>query len=688
MNIPNPAYSKNNRVIFDKMQWWREARFGMFIHWGVYAVYGNVYRGEDINGDIIDYNRSATGYPAEWIMSMAKIPRKIYREAANEFDAKDYDPRQWVEIAKNAGMKYIVITSKHHDGFCLFDSKYTDWDAVDASPAQRDLLKDLVAEAKKAGLKIGFYYSQNVDWMHEGGMGDIPELKGAKYPEEKVLEYVDNLVIPQIQELVDNYDIDNFWYDMPGANPDPDLAKKINDALLSSKVGDKIIVNDRLGGGIPGDFKTPETDTPEIPYNGYDTEIDWEACSSLHHSWGYEETPENDWKTPVYTISRILELASKGGNFLLNVGPDKHGNIPVEAVNTLQEVGKWMEKYGETIYGTVKNELVNPFGDGYVTQRNHDDGSISWFLHIPGEWNDKEVFDLPGVMERPVKATIYNSDIPVTVIQKADGLLLTLPSIIPDKYYSVIELVFAKRPEQIRFLLPTHSSKITLTPYQAVTTGGLLKDFYPYAFKYWYLSSMRAIWKDVYLEPGVYSVSTEISSWDSGNIIFETDSKKYWDDESGQIVTEPYNEKYIGSYPLTGNFPGMESLNSYLSYTYTDVKISIPRRGLYTFKIGREVDDSKFNIIQLRNVVLTRVREFPAGIDPIDDPSVKIYPNPAKDYVAIKTNVVQKIQILNLQGSVVRSFDSNNDDVIDVSSFPAGIYLVRVGGKIHKLIIR
>jgi alpha-L-fucosidase len=199
-----------------------------------------VYDGIDIDGNQVHYDKRTTGMPAEWIMNAAKIPRSVYREAAKEFDAKDYDPKKWVAIAKNAGMKYIVITAKHHDGFCLFETQYTDWNAIDASAAKKDLLKELVEEAKSAGLKIGFYYSQNLDWMAEGGMGAVPELKGGEYPPDKVEAYVANQVIPQITELTTNYDIDIFWFDSPNVNnSNSEISQRILNALLNSPVGDK-----------------------------------------------------------------------------------------------------------------------------------------------------------------------------------------------------------------------------------------------------------------------------------------------------------------------------------------------------------------------------------------------------------------------------------------------------------------
>lgn len=388
--IPFSLFSQDD----GRMDWWKDARYGMFIHWGPYAVYGNVYNGVNIHGEYIKFNYANSRNPSEWIMHHALIPREEYRKAALEFDAKDYNPKAWVQLAKDAGMKYIVITTKHHDGFCLFDTDYTDWNAVKASAAKRDLLDEFVKEVKAAGLKLGFYYSQNRDWMFEGGMGPVPELNREQYPLDKVNKYVDELVIPHIKELTSRYDFDLMWFDGPRvANSNNDIAQRIHDALMESPVGDFVFYNDRLLEGWAGSYETPETDTPSIPYNGYEDNRNWEACASLTESWGWENTKPMFWKTGLYTLSRVLELTSKGGNFLLNIGPDKHGAIPEEAQETLREVGEWLSRNGESVYGTTRNRLLNPFQYGYITEKEKDNGELYWYLHVStGVWDKKEIY--------------------------------------------------------------------------------------------------------------------------------------------------------------------------------------------------------------------------------------------------------------------------------------------------------
>jgi alpha-L-fucosidase len=635
------------------MEWWNDARFGMFIHWGVYSVYGNVYDGPNVKGEQIHYDMRASGMPSEWIMSGAPIPRAIYREAAKNFDASNYDPKGWVEIAKNAGMKYIVITAKHHDGFCLFETQYTDWNAIDASPAKKDLLKDLVTEAHDAGLKIGFYYSQNLDWMQEGGMGSVPELNGGEYSLQKVEQYVNNLVIPQITELTTNYDIDVFWFDLPGvSNSNATLSQKILNALLNSPVGDKIIYNDRLFTGFDGDFATPETDTPHIPYNGYDDKRNWEACASLTTSWGFERDPENEtiwtlerWKSGFYVINRLLELASKGGNFLLNVGPDPHGNIQEKSIRALEEVGDWMGIYGETVYGTQKNELLNPFEYGYVTQKKAADGSVHWYLHVsPGYWNEKKIV-LTGVTEMPITAALFETQESIPAELENNDLILSLPENYPNPYYSTIDLHFTTSPQQVE-KSGIRNGKIRLTPFQAITHN-VSKDFIPYTFKYWY-RSYSEITYDIYLERGVYKVESEYAAWYEG----------------GEIYFTINGVKYTGHYTNTGNPQINNDINNYITDDLGGIEIVIPTSKHYTITISRNAEiPNVTNWINVRSFTLKRI-----SIDSIPEIFVD-----------------QPIKIYDLTGRYIKTVIESEITIQNVK-LPAGIYIVK-GEKFRKKII-
>ncbi len=646
-----------------RMQWWREARFGMFIHWGVYAVYGNVYHGQDITGETVSYEMPNSGYPSEWIMSFAKIPREEYKKAADWFDAKDYNPKEWVDMAKNAGMKYIVITTKHHDGFCLFETKVTDWNSTDASAAKKDLIKELVAEAKKAGLKVGFYYSQNRDWMQEGGMGPVPELNNELYPIDQVKRYVNSIVIPHIQELTAKYDFDIFWFDSHYvSNTNMSISQDIFQALLSSKVGDKIIINDRLVLNFPeSDFITPETDTPNIPYNGYSDGTDWEACASLSTSWGYEYPTA--WRTSLYTVGRLLEIASKGGNFLLNVGPDKHGVIPEPAVNVLKEVGEWMAKYKETIYGTVKNDLLNPFEYGYVTQKNNLDGKFHWYLHISQKYWDDGVVYLDGVTELPQSCVLFDNKEEIIVKKTASGLALYLPeNISPDPYYTTIDLSFAKQPEQER-VSALREGAVHLTPFQAKTTSMLKKDEIPYAIIGWTREDCKVDFQ-VYLTPGVYSIQTEYSAYDDGEIYFKIN-----------------NKVYTGSYLKTAR-----NMKTYIMQDYPDIQIHITKEGVYNLNITRKVVSGFYNIINLRNVILKLISTI--GTNSIQNFPFVIYPNPVVDGWFRIDSEEKTIEIYDLYGRLRHSFEGGIQKMVDVSFLCPGVYVIKSGKHVQQIIVR
>jgi alpha-L-fucosidase len=652
------------------MDWWREAKFGMFIHWGVYSVFENVYDGIDVNGKQVYYDMRDTWTPAEWIMNFSLIPRSVYREAAKEFDAKDYDPKLWVQIAKDAGMKYIIITAKHHDGFCLFDTPYTDWDAVDASAAKRDLLEDLVSEARAAGLKIGFYYSQNLDWMHEGGMGEIPELNLAYYSPEQVRNYVNNLVIPHIQELASKYDFDVMWFDgLFTGNIDTELCATIYKALKESAVGHKIISNDRLYWGSEYDFDTPESDTPDIPYNGFPDNHDWEACASLNSSWGYEGDSESYyWKSPVFTIGRVLEIASKGGNFLLNVGPDKHGVIPRPAVNTLKEVGNWLKINGEGVYGTEKNQLLNPFEYGYVTQKTTPDGRLHWYLHISqGYWNERKVY-LYGIKEQPVSATYLANGTQADMVWNNNILTVNLPETSPNPYYTTIDLCFDRLPEQMH-LLQIRNNQIRLTPYQAVTTR-MRKDFELYALKEWY-SKLAEVRYNLYLEPGTYTIQAEYAALETGELYFNIN-----------------DSTYTAYYSKTDDYRGETAdMNPYITENFSEIKIRISEPSIYQLVITRNAEiPDHFNIINVRNFTLNCSLE--TSDTAITTSKVLLYPNPVRNgYFYCTVPPEENILIYDVAGRLLRQCVVGEDHTVNVPDLGPGIYLVTGTGFKTKLIV-
>jgi len=349
---PNPYENETRQERDARMRWWREARFGMFIHWGVYSVPAGTYKDRNIDGI------------GEWIMYNGEIPVAEYKEYAKQFNPIKYNPDLWVRLAKEAGMKYIVITSKHHDGFALFDSKVTDWDVVDATPYGRDLLKPLAKACKKYGIKLGFYYSQAQDWCHPGGAA-MEKKRWDPAQAGDMDEYIRTIAVPQVREILTNYGhIAVLWWDTPC-----DMNKERADMLLPLlKLQPGIITNNRLCEEVyRGDFRTPEQD---IPATGLD--YDWETCMTMNDTWGYKRNDSN-WKPTKVLLFNLIDIASKGGNFLLNVGPKADGTIPEASIERLREIGVWMEVNGEAIYGTTNWDVFREGPTGVAFINTYED---------------------------------------------------------------------------------------------------------------------------------------------------------------------------------------------------------------------------------------------------------------------------------------------------------------------------
>jgi alpha-L-fucosidase len=444
INSANPTVAQQINKD-ERMQWWREARFGMFIHWGVYAQWAGVYNGHE---------QRKGG--AEWILNRSKIPVAEYREKAKEFNPVNYNPDEWVRMAKEAGMKYIVITAKHHDGFALFGTKASNWNVVDATAYGKDLLKPLAKACKKYDMPLGFYYSQAQDWTNPGGAASRKLASEAWLnPDSSIIDeytkvhnghwdsiqetrsfenYIKEVAVPQVKELLTNYGkVSVLWWDTP-TNMTKEAALTLQ-SLLSLQPS--IITNDRLKRpDFPGDIKTPEQKIPGL--QELDS-TDWETCMTMNGTWGYR-TADTNWKSASTLIRNLCDIASKGGNYLLNVGPKADGSFPEASVRLLGEIGNWMKVNGESIYGTQSANIAQPSW-GRITLKKGDKGNEILYLQV-FEWPSNHQLIIPFANKDLQSVANLSNKQPVPARLNDNQLIIDLTEVASNHPVSVIKIQY------------------------------------------------------------------------------------------------------------------------------------------------------------------------------------------------------------------------------------------------------
>jgi alpha-L-fucosidase len=490
-----------------RMKWWREARFGMFIHWGVYSVPAGTHDGKKIP-DI-----------GEWIMFHGRIPTADYRKYAKEFNPTKYDAERWVKLAKEAGMKYIVITTKHHDGFAMFDSKASDWNIVKATPFQRDPMKELAAACQKEGIKLGFYYSQAQDWNHPGGAAYGPHWDKAQ--EGDMDEYLDKIAVPQVKEILSNYGpISVLWWDTPCDMTKQRAAKFIP---VLKQLQPNIIMNDRLGGDFAGDTETPEQRIPPTGIAGRD----WETCMTMNDTWGYKSDDHN-WKSSEMLIRNLIDIASKGGNYLLNVGPTAEGLIPEPSIERLIKIGEWMKVNGESIYGTT----ASPFKKlawGRCTKKIRD-GGTTLYLNV-FDWPSDGKLIVPGLKNKVERAYLLSDAGKKSLPVEADesGVVVAVPKVAPDRISSVVVLEAEGEPiVETPLLAPDADGRLTFDAGNAVLYGEEIKTEERDGktnVGFWTNPGDWAEWRFQTKKPGEYVVEAEIAAEKSGRFVVMVESE-------------------------------------------------------------------------------------------------------------------------------------------------------------------
>ncbi|WP_432797150.1 alpha-L-fucosidase [Poriferisphaera sp. WC338] len=425
------VFTKNETMQMrnDRMRWWREARFGMFIHWGLYAVPGGSHNGKRVGGY------------SEWIMCADKIPVKDYEAYLKDFNPTEYDAEKWVLLAKQAGMKYMVITTKHHDGFAMYHSQVSDYNIVDATPFDRDPIRELADACRKHGMKLGFYYSHCMDWHHPGGgypANRMPSHWDPALVEQNVSfeTYMEEKAIPQLKELLTEYgDVVVLWWDTPRTMNQQRAEAFL--PLLDLQPG--IITNNRLGGGYTGDYKTPEQ---YIPLSAQ--KIDWETCMTMNGSWGFK-AHDDKWKSTTQLIENLCDIVSKGGNYLLNVGPDAKGRIPQENIASLKEIGAWMKANGDAVYSTQRGPFAR-LTWGACSQKVTDGGEQVLYFYV-SDWDKHDRLIVPGLKNHVRRIVLLNGGTTLAFEQANDDVVIHTEGIEGDDHVTVLKMMIEGQPD-------------------------------------------------------------------------------------------------------------------------------------------------------------------------------------------------------------------------------------------------
>jgi alpha-L-fucosidase len=403
-----------------RMKWWHDARFGMFIHWGVYSVPAGEFQGKVYPG------------LGEWLMNDAHIPVKEYEKFARQFNPVKFEAAQWVRIAKDAGVKYIVITSKHHDGFAMWDSKVSDYDIVDFAPYGKDVLKMLADECAKQGVTFCFYHSI-MDWHH-------PDADSTNW-----VRYREGYLKPQLKELLTGYGkLGILWFDGEWIKEwTEDQGRDLYNYVRNLQPD--ILINNRVGKGrqgmqgmnkdtsYVGDFGTPEQEILSTS-----SSMAWESCMTMNDSWGFK-TSDNNWKTAETLVKNLVDIVSKGGNFLLNIGPTSEGLIPEPSIERLGEIGDWLKINGEAIYGA--GELKNYKEGDSLRYTKSANGKFIYAMLM--QWPEKEI-TIKQI--KPAEGSVISILGMDKALQwkynESDGLTIELPAEdeVPSKYVRVLKI--------------------------------------------------------------------------------------------------------------------------------------------------------------------------------------------------------------------------------------------------------
>jgi alpha-L-fucosidase len=436
---PQPAPRTPDAAKEQRLEWFRDAKYGLFIHWGLYAIPAGEWKGQRCLG------------LGEWLMNRCKVPVREYEQLAKQFNPVKFDADQWVQMAQDAGMKYIVITSKHHDGFAMFHSKVSPYNVSDATPFHRDPLKELADACARHGIRFGFYYSQSQDWHEPGGAGNTwdfgPDVDKNGKELKPYDEYLRNKAEPQVKELLTSYGpVALIWFDTPRMMNVNNRGQRFADIVRSLQPN--TLIDGRLG--TEGDYRS--TGDNVIPSEA-STEA-WETPATTNDTWGFRKDDTN-WKSPGQITFKLVDIVSKGGNYLLNVGPTAEGVIPQEAQDNLRTVGRWLKVNGEAVYGAKQSPFGDEFGE-YSAKGEKDLRGQRLFLERT-EWRattkpgklyltffaaPRQPFQIPAMKNRLTRAYLLATKQPIELKTENGRTSFTMPSPMWDPMATVVVVEF------------------------------------------------------------------------------------------------------------------------------------------------------------------------------------------------------------------------------------------------------
>ncbi|MGM0377304.1 MAG: alpha-L-fucosidase [Bacteroidota bacterium] len=576
----------------ERAEWFVDSRFGMFIHWGIYSGAEGFWKGEKIRHDN-DY--------AEWLFYRNSIDKEAYISLLDRFDWESVDPEEWVLLAKEAGMEYVTITAKHHDGFALWDSEASGYNVSNHTENNRDIVRELAEACRKHDMKLGLYYSHWIDWEHPYGWDHSKEIDSISAEEYDT--YWQEKVIPQMRELLTQYGpIDLIWFDMWIHHSEAIVTK---DQLMQLKslireLQPECLVNSRLGLSIEEDSDVDFRTLGDNQLGEEKLNYPWQSPGTVAHSWGYHRT-DTEWKSTTTLLKALSGNVSLNGNYMLNIGPKANGKVPHEISQRLREMGQWLDVNGTSIYGSGAFDLPKDYHDwGRITYKKADRDHHQLFLHLYSQpWNRK--LSVSGISTRPEKAYVLRDKQKKPLeVEHNEGLTqIKLPRHISGKYIPVVVLEYDARPDTIEGLVPiTMEGGFSLTPDNSIHQAGKADkaESEEYGTVPPHLivdENFQITWKLYIDKPGSYKIDASYSFQGEkagGSIEIETADQSLKEAlyPTGQTVGEPNQDWHIDNFA-----------------TRQQGIINFPESGIYEMTInikGAETTPAKFNWLWMEHL--------------------------------------------------------------------------------------